>query len=118
MMARETTWRVHACYERIYQIVRDIPYGKVMTYGQIAELAAEVCRSPAPAIQVGRAMAASGEYAPDLPWWRVIGKTGASGVLRKRQLWQLQRDLLAREGVVADADGRYDLARYRYDPDA
>ena len=98
------------CYARIYALVQAIPDGKVMTYGQLAALAADVCRGPVPAIQVGRALAASGRYAPDLPWWRVIGRAGRYGVLRKLQLSLQQRDLLAAEGVCADAEGRYDLA--------
>ncbi|HOF87104.1 MAG TPA: MGMT family protein, partial [Armatimonadota bacterium] len=52
------------CYHRIYAIVRDIPPGRVMTYGQIAQLVLESCTAPVPAITVGRAMAASGRYAP------------------------------------------------------
>lgn len=104
------------CFARVYEIVRDIPYGLVMTYGQIAAMVADVCRSEVPAIQVGRAMAASGRYAPDLPWWRVIGRTGAYGILRKTSLSQTQRDLLANEGVLPDEEGRYDLARYLYVP--
>ena len=69
-----------------------------------------------PAIQVKGALAASGRYAPDLPWWRVIGQTGGYGVLRKRSLSLLQRDLLAREGVASDGEGRYDLATFLYVP--
>ena len=112
------TWRLNACYQRIYDLVRDIPHGKVMTYGQLAELAADICTSQVPAITVGRAMAKSGRYAPDLPWWRVIGKEGEYGVIRKRRLWEVQRDLLAREGVIADRDGRYDLAAHLHLPPA
>jgi len=105
------------CYERIYDIVRDIPPGQVMTYGQIAERVRDVCRGPVPAIVVGRAMAASGQYAPDIPWWRVIGREGDFGVLRKLRLSLLQRNQLADEGVLPDADGRYDLARYLHVPE-
>ncbi len=104
------------CYERIYDIVREIPYGKVMTYGQIGDMVWDVCPGPVPAITVGRAMAASGRYAPDLPWWRVIGRATGKGVLRKLSLTREQRDLLAREGVVPEEDGRYDLSKYQYEP--
>lgn len=117
MPERPPSEGLYRCYERIYEIVREIPHGKVMTYGQLAALAADVCISAVPAITVGRAMADSTRYAPDLPWWRVIGKFGNYGVLRKRQLLGLQRDLLAREGIIADSDGRYDLGRYQYRSD-
>lgn len=117
MGSEEQSEQYMACYQRVYDIVRRIPYGNVMTYGQIAELARDVCTAPVPAIQVGRAMAASGRYAPDLPWWRVIGRASGSGVLRKLRLSKIQRDLLAEEGVVGDAEGRYDLSRCLYTPD-
>ncbi len=103
-------------YQRIYAIVREIPRGKVMTYGQIAGLVAEYRPDVVPAIQVGRAMAASARYAPDLPWWRVIGKAGRYGVLRKLGLTLTQRELLASEGVIADGEGRYDLSQYQHTP--
>ncbi|HEY3377022.1 MAG TPA: MGMT family protein [Armatimonadota bacterium] len=105
------------CFLRVYEIVREIPVGKVMTYGQIATLVREVCRSPVPAVTVGRAMAASGQYAPDIPWWRVIGRVGHYGVLRKQRLSHEQQQLLAREGILSDADGRYDLSQYLYTPE-
>ena len=105
-----------SCFERIYAIVRQIPPGKVMTYGQIADMVRDVCTSPAPAIAVGRAMAASGRAAPDIPWWRVIGREGDFGVLRNLRLSLRQRQLLEAEDVMPDHDGRYDLARYRYIP--
>jgi len=109
--------RLNACYQRIYDIVREIPYGKVMTYGQIANMVKHLCTGPVPAIQVGRAMAASGEYAPDIPWWRVIGREGDYGVLRKLRLSLEQRNLLAHEGITADPEGRYDLHEYLYSPE-
>jgi alkylated DNA nucleotide flippase Atl1 len=87
-----------------------------MTYGQLAELAADVCPSAVSAVTVGRIMAGSGRSAPDLPWWRVIGKEGDYGVLRKRRNRSLQQDLLAQEGVAADREGRYDLSTYQYWP--
>jgi methylated-DNA-protein-cysteine methyltransferase-like protein len=104
------------CYERIYEIVRTIPHGRVMTYGQIAGMVAVDCPGPAPAITVGRAMAASSRYAPDLPWWRVIGRAGDYGVLRSLPLSATQQRLLAGEGIVADAEGRYDLGQYLFTP--
>lgn len=97
--------------------MRAIPCGKVMTYGQIAEIASDVCTSDVPAITVGRAMATCGRYAPDLPWWRVIGREDDYGMLRKRQLWQLQQELLAKEDVLPNGDGHYELAKYLYQPE-
>ncbi len=109
---------LQTCYERIYAIVRRIPRGRVMTYGQIAGLVAELCASPVPAITVGRAMAASVRYAADIPWWRVIGRSGKYGVLRFMAYGASQGELLAAEGILPDDEGRYDLIRYGYEPES
>lgn len=115
IMTEETPQAAYQlCFQRVYEIVRTIPVGKVMTYGQIANMILDVCRSPVPAIQVGRAMAASSRYAPEIPWWRVIGQEGSFGVLRKLHLSQQQKDLLAGEGILPDDVGRYDLTRYLF----
>jgi len=116
-MMNEDAGRWEACCRRIYRLVRGIPRGKVMTYGQLAGLAAGVCDFAVPAIAVGRIMAGSGRLAPDLPWWRVIGCEGRRGILRKRQERSVQRDLLADEGIIPDVEGYYDLAVYLHQPD-
>jgi methylated-DNA-protein-cysteine methyltransferase-like protein len=53
----------------VYELVAQIPQGKLMTYGQIAAL----CGSPRAAIIVGQ-VAHWGP--PDLPWQRVVNKNG------------------------------------------
>lgn len=53
----------------VYELVAQIPQGRVMTYGQIAAL----CGSPRSAIIVGQ-VAHWGP--PDLPWQRVVNKNG------------------------------------------
>ncbi len=60
--------------ERVLALVAQIPYGKVMSYGQIAAL----CGSPRAARIVG-GIAHFGD--PELPWHRVVNKAGglASG---------------------------------------
>lgn len=55
--------------EDVYAIVKQIPRGRVMTYGQIAAL----CGSPRAARQVGQVA----HWGPmDLPWQRVVNKDG------------------------------------------
>lgn len=56
--------------ERVYEVVRHIPKGKVMSYGQIAAL----CGSPRSARIVG-GIAHWGD--PDLPWQRVVMRDGS-----------------------------------------
>ncbi len=93
-------------FEKIYFIVRQVPSGKVTTYGQVARICGEC-----DARTVGYAMAAVKE--DDIPWQRVInsqGKISMPGVGGA----STQRDLLEAEGVVFDEKGRVDLARYQW----
>lgn len=62
--------RVDAAFkERVYELVAQIPKGKVMTYGQIAAL----CGAAWAAWEVGQ-IAHTGPS--DLPWQRVVNKQG------------------------------------------
>lgn len=76
---------------KVYQLVSEIPEGKVMTYGQIATM----CGSPLAARIVGQ-IAHFGP--PDLPWHRVVKKSGglASGYPGGMQA---QKTALESEGV-------------------
>ncbi len=96
--------------ERVYQIVRRIPAGRVMTYGQIADLLGEGYTPRT----VGFVMHA----APDgVPWQRVINAQGACSTGRVLLPHNIQQGLLEAEGIVFDARGRCDLKRYRWLPD-
>jgi methylated-DNA-protein-cysteine methyltransferase-like protein len=95
-------------YQRIYALVRRIPMGKVMTYGQVASLAA----LPNGARVVGYAMAAAPE---DVPWQRVVGKSRAGYgriSLRDSVYADIQRQLLVGEGLSFNAKGEIDLSRF------
>lgn len=99
-------------YDRMYDVVRRIPEGRVATYGQVAHLAGLAGH----ARQAGYAMAALPDES-DVPWHRVINargevsrRTGGSAGER------IQRLLLEAEGVVFDTRGRVDLERFRWDP--
>lgn len=88
-------------YERIYAIVRQIPPGKVATYGQIAQIA-----GGCGARQVGYAMAAlrSGSH-PDVPWQRVINRHGKISIHDPFGKY-IPRQLLEQEGVKFDENDR------------
>ncbi len=95
-------------YERIYAAVRQIPRGRVATYGQIAKIV-DRCT----ARMVGYAMAALRGRA-DVPWQRVINakreistRSGGDGAAR-------QRRLLEKEGVRFDSRGRVSFKKYRW----
>jgi methylated-DNA-protein-cysteine methyltransferase-like protein len=96
--------------ERVYEIVRRIPAGRVMTYGQIAELLGAGYTSRT----VGFVMHAADK---DVPWHRVINAQGACSTVRVVLPSDMQQRLLEAEGVRFDARGRCDLKIYRWEPD-
>lgn len=97
--------------ERAIEVIRGIPPGKVMTYGQVAAWAG----SPRGARQVVRILhAMSGKYG--LPWHRVINGKGEIG-LQDFYHRELQVSELEAEGVTVTAGGRIDLEEYRYEPE-
>ena len=89
---------------RIYEIARQIPYGCVATYGQIAQ----VMGAPVTAREVGDAMAAlhDGQPNPPVPWHRVINAQGRVSTGPRQQI------LLEREGVTFTVKGVTDLGRF------
>lgn len=106
---RESRW------QRFYEVVREIPEGRVATYGQVAALAG----FPGHARQVGYALHAlpadHGDVAQDeVPWQRVINAKGEVSPRSEPEYEGLQRAMLEAEGVVFDARGRVDLARFRW----
>ncbi len=100
-------------YRRIYAVVRHIPRGRVATYGQVAALAGY----PGQARQVGYALYALPEGSA-VPWQRVINARGEVSPRAVRGWAEVQRRLLAKEGILFDARGRIDLDACRWDPDA
>jgi methylated-DNA-protein-cysteine methyltransferase related protein len=94
---------------RIIDLVRAIPRGKVVSYGQIAAMAG----LPNGARQVARLLHSS-SGAHRLPWHRVINAAGRIS-LPPGAGGELQRALLEREGV-AFARGRADLGRHGWRP--
>ncbi|HVP40258.1 MAG TPA: MGMT family protein [Candidatus Saccharimonadales bacterium] len=99
---------------RVYRVVCAIPPGRVMTYGQIAELvgrpAGVAARTYAgvAARWVGAAMARAPDF---VPWQRVINSQGRISPRPGRGPDE-QRRLLEAEGVEFSARGRVDLERF------
>lgn len=97
--------------ERVYAIVRRIPTGRVMTYGQIAELLGEGYTPRT----VGFCMHSS----PDgTPWHRVLNAQGACSTGRVVLPHDKQQRLLEQEGVVFDKNARCDLQTFLFIPKA
>jgi methylated-DNA-protein-cysteine methyltransferase-like protein len=96
-------------YTRVYILVRQVPPGQVVTYGQVAALLG----SPQAARAVGYAL----RFLPagtDVPWHRVLNHRGQISLRTPAESPLRQRLLLEAEGVVFDAEGRVDLPRYRW----
>ena len=99
-----------SAWDAVYAIVRTIPPGRVMTYGQISSIL-EARLSP---LAVGWALRACPE---DVPWQRVVNASGGCSTERLPDLpGGLQQRLLEREGVEFDARGKLDLKEFRYIP--
>ncbi len=101
----ESSWR------RFYEVIQEIPEGRVATYGQIAALAGFAGSSR----QVGFALAALAEETA-LPWQRVINARGEVSRRREPGRDGYQRHLLEEEGVVFGPGDRVDLARFGWEP--
>ena len=92
-------------FNDVYEITRQIPRGKVLTYGRIAALAGR----PQHARWVGRAMAQS----PDdktLPCHRVVNSAGQTA-----PGWTEQRTLLENEGVTFRPNGHVDMKKHLWE---
>ncbi|WP_138420364.1 MGMT family protein [Aquibacillus sediminis] len=96
--------------EQVIGIIRAIPQGKVMTYGQIAKLAG----SPRGARQVVRILhSMSKKY--QLPWHRVINAKGQIAI-QDDAVYQEQLLSLQAEGIRVDRNGSVHLATYQWYP--
>ncbi len=95
-------------YEKIYEVVRQVPAGKVATYGQISKIVG-FC-SPR---MVGYAMAAL-PHGEDVPWQRVINHKGEISIRSQGDGARRQRRLLQAEGIRFDRKGRVHLKRVRW----
>ena len=98
-------------YEAVYRLVRRIPRGRVMTYGQIAT----ILGCPRAARAVGYAMHASGAR-DDVPWQRVINSKGRISAKTEVERPLIQRMLLEAEGVGFDETETCDLGLYLWEP--
>lgn len=98
---------------QVWEIVRAIPAGKVMTYGQIAALI------PCPQNMSERGYKAFGprwvggamaDCPADVPWWRVVN---AQGRISLRKGGNAQREKLEKEGIDFASMGKIDLTAFQ-----
>lgn len=95
-------------FDIIYDIIRQIPYGKVASYGQVAELAGNRRWSRV----VGYALHAVPEDS-DLPCHRVVTKEGKVSAAFGAGKENRQMELLKAEGVEF-VDGNVDMKKHQW----
>lgn len=109
-------------YETVWDIVRQVPRGQVVTFGQIAAMIpppegvdAEVYKRIAPR-WVGYAMnAVSFSDNPTVPWQRVINSKGGISLEEGSKPAVQQRARLEAEGVEFDTRDQIDFDRFGWD---
>lgn len=96
--------------KRVIDTIKNIPQGKVMTYGQVAEMAGNN-RGVRQVVRILHTM--SDAY--DLPWHRLVNAKGEISIkdeeTRDFQMYNLQQ-----ESVEIDDNGRVDLKRFQFIP--
>lgn len=97
-------------YARVYEVVRMVPYGRVATYGQIADIVShrQAART------VGWALRALQE-GTDVPWHRVINARGMVSTQYSEGPTLVQRAMLEEEGIPFDERGQTDLSVYGWE---
>jgi len=94
--------------QRVIEIIKSIPEGKVMTYGLIAEIAGNTKA----ARRVSRILH-SLSHKENLPWHRVVNRLGKVSI-KDEDGQILQRELLMKEGVVFNGNEQIDLEKFLF----
>lgn len=97
-------------YERVYEVARQIPYGRVTSYGAIARAigAAKSAR------MVGYAMQ---NCPPDVPAHRVVNRIGVLSGKHHFPGINLMQQLLENEGLTIVNDQIQDFKKYFWEPE-
>ena len=98
--------------EGVIKVVKLIPKGKVVSYGQVALYVGV----PRAARQVGWILRQIGDGIP-LPWWRVINNEGRISIKASTFTPEDQRRLLVAEKIKVHSDLTLDIEKYRFIPD-
>jgi methylated-DNA-protein-cysteine methyltransferase-like protein len=108
-MARDIVSGRENAWAKVYELVKRIPPGRVMTYGQISLLV-----EPLTPRAVGWALHVCPE---EVPWHRVVNAKGGCSTDRLPHVpTGLQRKLLEREGIGFRDNGTLDLRLYLWFP--
>jgi len=114
-------------FERVYRLVRQVPHGKVTSYGAIARMLGHpraartvgwalhsLPSSVSPSEELPPSVPPSGgdERGGDVPWHRVINSQGRISTSCREHSANLQRTLLEAEGIQFDERGYVDWDRF------
>jgi methylated-DNA-protein-cysteine methyltransferase-like protein len=99
-------------FERVYDVVRLIPEGRVTTYGAIARFTG----SPLASRMVGWAMNASHLYPEHLPAHRVVNRRGILTGKHHFRHPDLMQELLESEGILVENDRIVEFDKHFWDP--
>lgn len=98
-------------YAQIWQTVKQIPFGQVASYGQIADLAGLPGRSRL----VGKALGAV-PHCYHLPWYRVLRSNGQIAFPAGSAVAEKQKELLQKENIVV-VNNRVKMKDFQWLPD-
>jgi len=98
--------------DQVIKIVRKIPKGNVVSYGQVALMAG----IPRAALQVGWVLHIAGDNGKT-PWWRVINNAGRISTKCIEHAAPIQKGFLENEDIEVKKNLKIDIGRYRWRPD-
>jgi methylated-DNA-protein-cysteine methyltransferase-like protein len=101
-------------FDRVYNLVKKIPKGKISTYGQIGQMIGLNPRVVGWALnRLAKDRKGLPWQAPTVPWQRVINSKGTISTNKLSNIpLDLQKRLLENEGIKFDKAGRTDLKKY------
>jgi len=97
--------------EGVVKVVRLIPKGRVVSYGQIALYVG----LPRGARQVGWILSGLGNTT-NVPWWRVVNNQGRISIKGSSYTAVEQKELLQKEGVKIKDNFTFEIEKYRFIP--
>jgi methylated-DNA-protein-cysteine methyltransferase related protein len=107
-----TTTKRYSFFEDVYAVVRQIPKGRVTSYGAIANYLG----TKLSARMVGWAMNGAGSVKPKVPAHRVVNRNGMLSGKAHFRTPTLMEELLLKEKVKVEKDTVVDFAKLFWDP--
>lgn len=97
--------------QKVFTVVKKIPKGKVVSYGQIASMVG----SPKTARQVGWTLRTLDITNMSIPWWRVVNQKGFLSIKGNFTATKnLQKSLLEKEGVKVSEGYILNMKKYNW----